>query len=522
VNEELFAAALKIGFGALAGGLTNSIAIWMLFHPYKSPKLFNRWRIGFLQGAIPKNQPRLAAAIGRTVGDRLLTQEDLTETFTDATFRKAFDERLSGFLDGALRTDRGSLRELIPASVMENVEELIDEGIDKGMLNLDEYLVSDSFDESMGRRALDLVEAIRDEPIGGILTPARGEAVEAAVQDWLQNAVESDDFTAAVDDYLSRASERLLAPGRTFEEVLPLGLVGSVEKAIAGYLPLAAQRLGRLLEDETARARFEATLHDLFQRFLSDLKFHQRFVARLVMTEDTVEKVLNTIEQEGAERLSEILRDPAVQEAIARGVNEAIVDFLRRPVSAVLGNPTDASVVDTRATLGSWVVGMARDPGSRDFLVEKLHSGLEKAGARTWGDVLDRVPAERIAEMLVAAARTDTARGAAKEGVRKLVGSLLDSPIGTPARWLPENGPARIEAALGEPIWGWLETQVPAVVQQINVARRVEDKVLNFPMERLEELVRKVTDRELVLIVRLGYVLGALIGIALVAIDRVL
>ena len=200
MNEELFAAALKIGFGALAGGLTNSIAIWMLFHPYKSPKLFNRWRIGFLQGAIPKNQPRLAAAIGRTVGDRLLTQEDLTETFTDATFRKAFDERLSGFLDGALRTDRGSLRELIPASVMENVEELIDEGIDKGMLNLDEYLVSDSFDESMGRRALDLVEAIRDEPIGGILTPARGEAVEAAVQDWLQNAVESDDFTAAVDD----------------------------------------------------------------------------------------------------------------------------------------------------------------------------------------------------------------------------------------------------------------------------------------------------------------------------------
>ena len=198
------------------------------------------------------------------------------------------------------------------------------------------------------------------------------------------------------------------------------------------------------------------------------------------------------------------------------------MDFLRRPVSAVLGNPEDASVVDTRATLGSWVVGMARDPGSRDFLVEKLHSGLEKAGARTWGDVLDRVPADRIADMLVAAARTETARGAAKAGVRKLVRSLLDRPIGMPARWLPENGPARIEAALGEPIWGWLETQVPAVVQQINVARRVEDKVLNFPMERLEELVRKVTDRELVLIVRLGYVLGAMIGIALVAIDRVL
>ena len=51
------------------------------------------------------------------------------------------------------------------------------------------------------------------------------------------------------------------------------------------------------------------------------MKFHQRVVARVVMTEDTVDKVLDTIQEEGAERLSEILRDPAVQEAIARGVN---------------------------------------------------------------------------------------------------------------------------------------------------------------------------------------------------------
>ena len=61
-------ALITIGLGALAGGVTNQIAIWMLFHPYEPPKLFGRWRLPFLQGAIPKNQPRLAAAIGRTVG----------------------------------------------------------------------------------------------------------------------------------------------------------------------------------------------------------------------------------------------------------------------------------------------------------------------------------------------------------------------------------------------------------------------------------------------------------------------
>lgn len=521
-SDVLILALVKIGFGAMAGGITNTIAVWMLFHPYEPPKLFRRWQIRFLHGAVPKNQPRLAAAIGRTVGNRLLTPEDLTRTFANVEFRDAFDQRLSAFLDEMLHTERGSLRDLIPAAVKDDVDALVAEALQRGVDQLEAYIASDAFAEAMQHRAGDLVEVIADEPIGGVLTPARGAAIEGAVDEWLQNAVESEDFHEALSDYLRRASAKLLEPGRTFEEILPLGLIGSVEKAIASYLPLAAERLGGLLEDPKARARFESTIHDLLHRFLRDLKFHQRVVARLVMTEETVEKVLDTIEAEGAERLSEILRDPAVQEAMAKGVNQAIVDFLRRPVAEVLGGPDDDTMVEARKTLTGWVVGMARDPATREFLVEKLHAGVEKAGARTWGEALERVPTERIAEVLVTAARTDTARNVAETSARRLATRIMERPIGTPSRWLPENGSARIEAALGDPIWDWLQTQVPAVVERIDVARRVEEKVLHFPTQRMEEIVRKVTDRELRLIVRLGYVLGALIGVGLVFVDALL
>ena len=91
-----------------------------------------------------------------------------------------------------------------------------------------------------------------------------------------------------------------------------------------------------------------------------------------------------------------------------------------------------------------------------------------------------------------------------------------------PARWLPEDGSSRLETALGDPIWEWLQTQVPAVVERIDVARRVEEKVRHFPTERLEEIVRRVTDRELRLIVNLGYVLGAMIGVVTVLVQYLL
>ena len=522
MSEALVQALVTIGLGALAGGVTNQVAIWMLFHPYEPPKLFGRWRIGFLQGAIPKNQPRLAAAIGKTVGNRLLTPEDLTGTFAEPEFREAFDQRLAHVVNEILNRERGSLRSMIPEALAQNIDALVDEALDRGLDQLEQYMASERFAEAVLRRTDDLVQAVADEPIGGVLTPARGATMEAMVQEWFQNAVESEDFTAAVDDYLDRAARKLLTPGKTFEEILPLGLVGSIEKAIASYLPLAAERLGGLLEDPRARARFESMLHDLMHRLLGDLKFHQRVVARLLMTEDTVDKVLDTIEAEGSERLSEILRDPAVQEAMARGVNAAIVDFLRRPVAGVLGNSQDPNVVETKKTLSGWVVGMARDPATREFLLEKVHQGLEKAGAKTWGELLERVPRERIAEALVAAARTESARQGIHAGARRLVGRVMEQPIGTPARWLPEDGPARLEAALGDPIWEWLQTQVPAVVERIDVARRVEEKVLHFPTQRLEEIVRRVTDRELRLIVNLGYVLGAMIGGATVLVQYVM
>lgn len=521
-SDGLLSALVTIGFGALAGGITNSLAIWMLFHPYEPPRLFGRWRVGFFQGAVPKNQPRLAAAIGRTVGNRLLTPEDLTSTFAEPEFRDAFDERLALFLDEVLHTERGSLRRIIPERVIGDLEGLVQEALERALDQLEQYVASERFEEAMARRAGDLIEAVKDEPIGGILTPTRGAAVEAAVEEWLRNAVDSEDFTAAVDDYLERATTKLLRRDRTFEEVLPLGLVSSVEKAIASYLPLAAERLGGLLEDPRARERFEATIHDLLHRFLRDLKFHQRVVARLVMTEDTVDKVLDTIEAEGAERLSEILRDPAVQEAMARGVNEAIVDFLRRPVAQVFGAPDDPNVADARRTLSGWVVGMARDAATREFLVEKLHAGLERAGARTWGEILERVPTQKVADALVTAARSESARRVVDTAAQRLVTRFLDQPIGTPSHWLPPDAPARLQGSLGDPIWEWLQTQVPTVVERLDVARRVEEKVLHFPTPRMEEIVRRVTDRELKLIVRLGYVLGGIIGVALVAVEALM
>lgn len=520
MSPELARALLTILFGALAGGLTNTVAVWMLFHPYR-PVRVGPFRLPFLHGAIPKNQDRLAAAVGRTVGDRLLTEEDLARILSSPEFRETFDRRLGAFLAAVLERERGPLRELVPEDVAAELDELMDDAVEHLSARLEGWLDSDEFEGSVERRLQRLLAHMSDEPVAEILTPAREAALAAALEEWAIEVVEREAFQEAVEDYLGRTFRTLLREDRTFEEVLPAGLVASLERALSGYLPVAVRKLGGVLEDPEARSRLESTVQGLFQRFLQDLRFHQRVVAKLVVTEETLQRVLATLETEGTEHLSEMLRDPAVQDAMARKVNDAVLDFLDRPVTSVFGHPDDENVVRARETVTGWILGMARDPETRAFLVEKLRQGLGKASQGTWGDLMEKIPPERLAGGVTSAARSEAARSAYREALRRVLQGILDRPVGRPADWFPPGAVDRLQSTLSDPLWSWLQGQVPLVVRTLDVGRRVERKVRDFPTWRMEELVRRVTDRELRLIVRLGYGLGAVIGGVLVALNAV-
>lgn len=514
-------AVLTIVFGAVAGGITNSVAIWMLFHPYEPPRIRQR-PLRWLQGAIPKNKARLASRIGRTVGTQLLTPEDLARTVGAPPFRQTFDERLSAFLTDILERERGALADELPPALTAELETLLNEAAEGVLKRLDTFLASDDFLVMAQRWAAQLAEEVADQPIAELLTPDREAALARTVDGWLEDAVSGEGFDQAVREYLDGAAERLLRPGRTFEEIIPQGLVASFERAVSGYLPLALERLGRLLDDPDARRRVERMVHEILDRFMRDLKFHQRLVAALVITPETIDKVLRAVEAEGAEKLAETLDDPAMRDAMARGVNDAVVDFLRRPATSVLGRPGDENVEHAKGTVAGWLLRLARDPQTRGFLVDKLRGAFGAAERRTWGDLFRRLPPERIGELLARAARSSEARTVYREALQRAAGAVLRRPIGRPALHLPEDAPRRIERAVAEPLWGWLQEQMPSIAQRVDVAGRVEQKILDYPVARLEELIRGVTQRELRLIVRLGYLLGGIVGLVLVGVNALL
>jgi len=213
---------IHVFVGTMAGGLSDTVAVWMLFNPKQ--KKFG------IQGAIPKNQARLAKSLGRTVGERLLTSGDLQRELARPELLAAFQSRLEDVI----------------TTILTSREPLIDK--------------------------------------------------------------------------------------------VPPAVVTALEGATTSYLPVAMTKLGAFLGQPGTRVKLRAALHAMFNRFVEDMRFHERLFAKLMMTEQKFEAVLDAIETDGVEQVVGLLEEPEIREEISKAIHDAILTYLQKPISDILGD----------------------------------------------------------------------------------------------------------------------------------------------------------------------------------------
>ena len=119
---DLLHILLPIFLCALVGYCTNYIAIKMLFRPRKELRI-GSWRVPFTPGVIPKNQPRIAAAVGKAVSGTLLTQEDMAARLTQAGLK----EKLADSIQDAITEQSAPLSDLLPGDgeVTEEISQVV-------------------------------------------------------------------------------------------------------------------------------------------------------------------------------------------------------------------------------------------------------------------------------------------------------------------------------------------------------------------------------------------------------------
>jgi len=516
--ETIVAGALTVLITSLTGGVTNAVAIWMLFHPHGEVRI-----LGFrLHGAIPRNHARLARSIGKTVGERLLTPQDLAERLSAPQVRAAFDSAMARLADDLLLKEHGPLAGAIPAAAAEAVEQLVSDLGPRVADRVADFAGSEAFREMAAGWVAELRRDLADKPVGDLLTPARREAVAGQVDAWVADLAGGEDMEHALHEWIAHQVISLEQDPRPLVDRLPPGVLAPVEQAISDYLPTAVDRLAGLLGDPETRRTISAALRTAFDGAARQLLIHERILARLVVKESTFERLLDGLERKGFERFAAAITAPAVRARVASAVHQSLLGLLQMPLSERLARMGPDRREALVSTLGEWAVTAARSSATRASVRRVLERGLEAAGARTWDEVLDRIPTDSLTGAIADALRSEPGKAWVANSVTRGVRTVLAKPIGRPADWLGQETSDALRRGVADTTWGWLQEQIPQVVERLELPAMVEQKVLGFSTYRMEEIIRGVTHRELQMIVRLGYLLGGMVGLLAFALNRML
>ncbi|TYR79017.1 DUF445 family protein [Priestia megaterium] len=116
--EQLVIVLIMALIGAAIGGVTNHLAIKMLFHPYEAKYLFGK-RIPFTPGLIPKRRDELAVQLGKMVVEHLVTPESLKKKLQEPSFQQILLRMANNALEKVFTTDR-TLKEAFDMLGIEN------------------------------------------------------------------------------------------------------------------------------------------------------------------------------------------------------------------------------------------------------------------------------------------------------------------------------------------------------------------------------------------------------------------
>ena len=115
--------------GAIIGGVTNHLAIKMLFRPHEAIYIKN-WRVPFTPGLIPKRRDELANQLGLTVVNYLLTPE----TFRKKFFSKDIQEKVEKFaqtkIEETVFTNDKTIQDWLDLAGLSNVSMTIEQKVE--------------------------------------------------------------------------------------------------------------------------------------------------------------------------------------------------------------------------------------------------------------------------------------------------------------------------------------------------------------------------------------------------------
>ena len=509
--------ALLILFATVHGYVGAWLAVRMLFRPRKPLRLFGLTI--FPQGMIPRHRDRLATAIGKAVGEELVSHDTIIEQLTGNDFlRRKIRGVVDSYTSDLLSQNYPSIIETLP----KNVREPILDAISGLQLRLSEHITailkSDESTAAISSFVTRRVDDVMGKRVSEVIDDETFEKITSFLDARVRSAVAARSFEDKIREFINRRIDDLTGSETPLGDLFTDDAVALLKEKANEQVEPAIRQLSELAASERTRNQIGALIKKEVHGYYENLPFYKKiFVSR----ENLLQEVDNLVNESLPRRIEETLRGELFADEARNFIGSSIDNALSKPLPVAIGTIAPEQLFRLKEQVAGSVLGLIRGEEMIGGITSYISEALDGLRPHSIDSILRAIhpeAEEKLKSMLSRGlldilAREETAN-IINEMLAGQIDKLLSQPIGRIGDHIGEQKVRDASTSLTDAIISAVHAKLPEAVAEFDVGGVVREKIRNYPVEKLESLVMSVAKEHLRTIELFGALFGFLIGLA--------
>jgi uncharacterized membrane protein YheB (UPF0754 family) len=492
------------------------LAVRMLFRP-RSPFKFLGLTI-FPQGMIPRHRDRLANAIGKAVGEELVSKETVLEELFEKDFlRKKIQTVVDSYTGEFMSQNYPSLIEALPSNLREPVLDAISSlqlkigNYVNGILKSEETLesihhfVERRVDEVLSKR---VSETIDEETFGKIL-----DFLETRVRSIVKEPV----FEQKIRDFVNKQVDGLMNTHISLGVMLTDDAVEILKEKAREQIDPIVHQIAELAAAERTRNQIGALIKREVHTYYENLPFFKKiFVSR----DNLLKEVDDLVNESLPKRIEETLRGDFFATEAKNFLDRTIGNAMARPIPEIIGKIAPEQLERLKSQIVRGVLSVLQGEEMQNSISAYLTDTLHKIRPHSIDAILQTIHPQAeeklkntLAKGLLGILNRDETANIINSVLSRQIERLLSAPIGRLSDHVSEEQIRQAGKSMTETIITAAREKLPKVIQEFDIGSVVREKINHYPVEKLEGLVLSVAKEHLRKIELFGALFGLIIGV---------
>ncbi|HVE56849.1 MAG TPA: DUF445 family protein [Pyrinomonadaceae bacterium] len=503
-------------FATVHGYIGAWLAVRMLFRPRKPVKVLGITI--FPQGMVPRHRERLATAIGKAVGEELVSQETIVEELFGKEFlRKKIQGVVDSYTEDLISQNYPSLIEALPANVREPVLDAISTLQLKIAEHINAVLKSEETIETIQGFVERRVDEVLSQRVSEVVDDETFNKILAFLEDRIRSIIKQPALEQKVRDFISRRVDDL-ANAET-----PLGNLFT-DDAIALLKEKAGEQIQPIIHQISQLATAERTLNQISSLVKHEVHEYYEglpFFKKIFVSRENLLKEVDDLVNDGLpKRVEETLRGDFFAAEAKNFLNTTIDNTMARPLPDLIGKIAPEQLERLKAQISKNVLALLQGDEMTTSVSAYLSDTLHKIRPHSIDAILQTVhpeAEEKLKKMLSKGLLSILSRGETTNIINSVLSNQIEGflarPIGRLADHISEEQVRRTGKTLTETIISAAKEKLPEAIREFDVGGVVREKINNYPVEKLESLIMSVAKEHLRTIELFGALFGLIIGI---------